>query len=220
MDLLKVSCFCELTFWILDHKCSKILCYDDIMLVSLRREDAVDEGKQTRLISASSLKPGQELSGYVKDIHPYGVFIDVGANRKGLLHITKVAQHYDTFIDKEEGLKKKGLKQGAKITVVVAKNEKKRLEFDYPPPQIERDEEEVDDSSSVNTEAVHDPYANLSEEEEAAWASYGNDQSDVSDEEAAMWAAYADYNPDSQEDDEDEIDEDRDIEDALGIGSW
>ena len=184
----------------------------------------MDEEKHTRLVSASSLKPGQELSGYVKDIHPYGVFIDVGANRKGLLHITKVARHYDTFIDKEEGLKKIGLKQGAKINVVVAKNERKRLEFDYPSPQVERDEKEDIDSSNVDTEALDDSYVDLSEEEEeAAWASYGSDQSDqydVSDEEAAMWAAYADYNPNYQEDDDDDPDEDREIEDALGIGSW
>ena len=44
--------------------------------------------------------------------------------------------------------------------------------------------------------------------------------SNIVDEEQAMWAAYAaaDYATDNDEDDE--YDEDADIEDSLGIGSW
>ena len=63
---------------------------------------------------------------------------------------------------------------------------------------------------------------NISEEEAAAWGGdYANESTvvaDVSDDEAAMWAAYsADPSPDKEDD---EYDEDADIEDALGIGSW
>lgn len=186
----------------------------------LKKADALEEGKHS-LVSASSLTPGQELSGYVKDIMPYGVFIDVGANRKGLLHITKVAQHYDTYIDKEEGLKRIGLKQGTPINVVVSRNEKKMLEFDFPLAVGGNTLEKADTS----TGAVSTGYENTSDEEAAAWAAYGNNQSDqydVSEEEAAMWALYADYNTYDETDDDidDEPDEDREIEDALGIGSW
>lgn len=48
------------------------------------------------------------------------------------------------------------------------------------------------------------------------------DEPDISEEEAAMWAAYADYSSRSNdgEDEDDKPDEDREIEDALGIGSW
>lgn len=188
----------------------------------LSRKDALEEGNRTRPVSASSLRPGQELFGYVKDITPYGVFIDVGANRKGLLHIRKVAQHNNQFIDKEVGLEKVGLKRGTPIKVVVLKNEKKRLEFGYPPLEVEHDEMEGSVVSNSNTEAPGND--RLSEqEEELAWAAYygNNDQPDVSEEEEAMWAAYAsDYTTGEDEDKKDDYDEDRDIEDALGIGYY
>ena len=188
--------------------------------VCLNRADALEEGNRPRLIPASSLQTGQELFGYVKNITPYGVFIDVGANRKGLLHITRVAKHYDTYIDKEDGLKKVGLKQGSRVDVVVLSNDKKRLEFDFLPAVVESKEKEETNASSTSTE-ISSAYDDISEEEAAAWAAFGSNEShqyDITDEEAAMWAA---YNPSGNEsDDEDEHDEDKDIEDALGIGSW
>jgi len=178
--------------------------------VSLNKNDALEEGQRSRPVSASTLSPGQELSGYVKDVHPYGVFIDVGANRKGLLHITKVAQHYDSYIDKEEGLKKFGLKPGASVNVVVVRNGKKRLEFGFPSTVDIATKEDPDVLSY--TQAPVD----LDDTDEAA------DITDIDEEEAAMWAAYADYNSYSNDevDEDDKHDEDKEIEDALGIGSW
>ena len=178
--------------------------------VSLNKNDALEEGQRSRPVSASTLSPGQELSGYVKDVHPYGVFIDVGANRKGLLHITKVAQHYDSYIDKEEGLKKFGLKPGASVNVVVVRNGKKRLEFGFPSTVDIATKEDPDVLSY--TQAPVD----LDDTDEAA------DIPDIDEEEAAMWAAYADYDSYSNDevDENDKHDEDKEIEDALGIGSW
>ena len=189
----------------------------------LSRKDALEEVNRTRPVSASSLSPGQELFGYVKDITPYGVFIDVGANRKGLLHITKVAQHTNQFINKEVGLEKVGLKRGTPLNVVVLKNEKKRLEFGYPPLEVEDNEKEG--LAVSNSNANESAYDQLSEEaEEFAWAAYyGNNNSDKYDvsEEEAMWAAHgADYTSGEEEDKKDDYDEDRDIEDALGIGYY
>lgn len=189
--------------------------------VCQKKAEALEISKRKALVSASTLAPGQELSGYVRDIHPYGVFVDVGANRKGLLHISTIASHYDMYINKEEGFRKVGLKPGAKIDVIVLKNEKKRLELGYPPDIVESDKEKETVSSSEEDKAISDPY-DKSEEEAAAWAANGSsddsDQYNLSEEEAAMWAAYS--NPYSQDDDDDEPDEDREIEDALGIGSW
>jgi predicted RNA-binding protein with RPS1 domain len=183
--------------------------------VCLKRSDALEESQRPRPISASTLKPGQELFGYVKDITDYGVFIDVGANRKGLLHITRIGQRYDRFINKEEGLKQVGIKRGTPINVVVLSNEKKRLELDFPPADVDEEEEVSTVSTSTTSSAGND----ISEDEEAAWAAYG---SDVSADEEAMWAAYASNysSDDDKKDNNDDYDEDRDIEDALGIGSW
>lgn len=188
--------------------------------VRLKKTEALEQGQRPPLIPASSLKPGQKLTGTIKDIHPYGVFVDVGANRKGLLHITKIADHYGRYIDKEEGFKKLRLKTGRLIDVQVVTNDRKRLELAFP--SVEKNEADETTTSTADNKA--DPY-DISEEEAAAWAAYSNDASDeydnVSDEEAAMWAAYSNNSPDQYDDEEDdEPDEDREIEDALGIGSW
>ena len=194
--------------------------------VCLNRDEALEKGNNERRIPASSLNEGDELSGVVKNVTPYGVFVDVNANRNGLVHITKVAKQNDGYIHKEDGLRKYGLGRGSKVYVRVLRNEKKRLELDLvPPPVVEEEEilpaaDEMDDTVASN---------DMSEDEAAAWAAYGTadveDSSgtdDILDDEAAMWAAYAapDYSSDNDEDeDDDEYDEDTDIEDALGIGS-
>lgn len=162
------------------------------------------------------------MAGFVRDIHPYGIFVDVGANRKGLLHISKIAEHYDRYIAKEAGFQKLGLKPGTPIDVEVVTNDKKRLELGFPSAVIESDESDKTATSTSEAKAAASSF-DISEEEAAAWAAYGNDADNqydnVDDEEAAMWAAYADYQP-NQDEEDDEPDEDREIEDALGIGSW
>ena len=110
-------------------------------------------------------------------------------------------------------MKKIGLKRGAGVEVIVLSNEKKRLELDLPPPPSKEVKGESKGNSGLDDLMVA---AELSEDEALAWAAYasGNDQPDASQDEEAMWAAYADYA------DMDNDDEDRDIEDALGIGTW
>ena len=61
------------------------------------------------IVSASTLNVGQEIIGNVVDVRPYGVIVDVGANRNGLLHIQAVADLYGKFINKEDGLMEAGL---------------------------------------------------------------------------------------------------------------
>ncbi len=75
-------------------------------------EEELEKSKRLELsnrVSVSSLKAGQEVIGDVVDVRPYGVMVDVGANRRGLLHIQKVADLYQKYIDKEEGLIASGL---------------------------------------------------------------------------------------------------------------
>lgn len=183
--------------------------------VCLSREEALSSYKEKK-IPCSSLKPGEKLSGKVKNIHDYGVFVDVGANRNGLIHISKVATAQNRYINKKEGLKSAGLTRGSTVRVIVLSNEKKRLQLDLV---TEEEQSPEDDRSDVSTTK------DLADSEEAlAWAAYNSNESteDISTEEADMWAAYAAYeNVEEEEDDDDDYyDEDEEIEDALGIGSY
>ena len=192
--------------------------------VCLTKDEALDKAQQQQeqaRVSASTLKVGDVLDGSVRQVTPYGVFVDVNANRNGLLHISKVATYQNKYVDKEEGLKKIGLGRGVGVRVVVVSNEKKRLELDLVPPEPEVEEATDTATPTGESEDVTDDEADM-------WAAYaapegdsGADEkglsSDAVDDEAAMWAAYA--APDA-DDDEDEDDEDADIEDSLGIGNW
>ena len=57
--------------------------------VCLSREEALSSYKEKK-IPCSSLKQGEILSGKVKHIKDYGVFVDVGANVNPLLHISRI----------------------------------------------------------------------------------------------------------------------------------
>lgn len=196
---------------------SKINLDHGSLEVCLNREDALEK-EQTRkeIIPASSLNPGQELTGQVKNVTPYGVFIDVGANRNGLLHIKNIAKYQNSYVNKEEGLKKIGLGRGAWVSVLVVSNEGKRLELDLTPKEEDSNEDTTKDDSADNI----DNNTGMSEDEALAWAAFAagenNQANDADADEAAMWAAYGSDDGDQ----EDDFDEDKDIEDSLGIGGW
>jgi len=80
------------------------VCEDHETLLS-----AIANDEKKSIVPASSLKVGQELVGTVIELRPYGCLVDVGANRRGLLHIQKVADLYGKYINKENGLKMAGL---------------------------------------------------------------------------------------------------------------
>jgi len=186
--------------------------------VCLSREEALSSYKKEK-VSASKLMPGEQLSGVVRDVRPYGVFVDVGANRKGLIHISTVAKSQDCYINKEEGLKSAGFARGSPVQVVVLNNEKKRLEFDLYVPE----EEPIPDESSDETTTIE--LKSEEDEEALAWGAYNNEPTkEISTVEADMWAAYAANESNNAEEDDDDdddyYDEDEDIEDALGIGSY
>mmetsp|Transcript_37073 Transcript_37073/g.88719 ORF Transcript_37073/g.88719 Transcript_37073/m.88719 type:complete len:387 (+) Transcript_37073:84-1244(+) len=211
--------------------------------VCLKREQALEQGaEEGRRVSATTLRPGQKLAGTVKNVTPYGCFVDVGANRNGLLHITRVASRYGEYVNKVDGLEEKGLKRGLPVSVVVVNNERKRLELDLAPAEEaeeeeEEEKEEEDETASSTSGSVVASYSDISEDEAAAWAAYGSPS--VVDDEEAAWAAYdageddlggdpaaeedaamwAAYNqPETNEDSS--YDEDAEIEDSLGIGSY
>lgn len=155
----------------------------------------------------SSLLVGEEVTGVVKKLLPYGAMVDVGANRVGLLHIKTVAELYNRFIDKEKGLEAAGLERGAKIRLSVAAIDKRRLSLEFTPDVRNASKNETKDNTSLLSN-VSDC---LSTTELAEWAEYATEtpsQGLTKDEEDV------DY------DDEEDYDEDKDIEDSLGLGFY
>ncbi len=192
---------------------SKIRLEEGTLEVCLNREEALEIGdsiEQRRKTSASKLRIGDELHGIVRNATPYGVFVDVNANRNGLLHISKVAKQQDAYVAKEDGLKALGLGRGSPINVIVVSNERKRLELDLAPratPAVVAGESpSIDEDFVKSNNSIEQGYNEISDEEAAMWAAYAIDSTEDDDNE---------YNEEDEE-----YDEDTDIEDALGIGYY
>jgi predicted RNA-binding protein with RPS1 domain len=143
-------------------------------------DDNNDDETKSTLIPASTLKIGQELVGKVVQVRSYGCIVDVGANRNGLLHIKRVADLFQRFINKEDGLVDAGLERGAQIRVAVLSNDRKRLELDFTndvKDEMLNDQEELSNDQPQQyqqQEVVDNGYSNLSEDELAAWAAYAS----------------------------------------------
>lgn len=206
---------------------------DNMQFEIVVREDEIPTASSKKsMVPASSIEVGQELVGTVIRIEDYGVFLDVGANRYGLLHITKVANVYNQYIDKAKGLIEAGLEMGAKIRVSVLSNEQRRLAFDFTDDvKAEAEKMKLEEAKeAAASEAVPESTASptstdtyLSEDDAAAWADFASSNSypvatlssDNSQEETYQSGEdYDDYVED------DDYDEDRDIEDALGLGMY
>jgi len=171
-------------------------------------------------ISTASLTKGHELVGTVARLENYGVFVDIGANRLGLLHIQKVADFFGSFIDQKKGLAEAGLEQGAKIKVQVESTERKRIALDFTDQSKQEAEHErlerqrKKEEKKLAAERSKMPVAAV---EGAATC----DNIDVDDNDP--YAEYAVEFTSSDSDEEagyDDYDEERDIEDALGLGIY
>lgn len=165
-------------------------------------------------VPVSSLKAGEQVTGTVERLEDYGALVDVGANRHGLLHIQRVADLYGRYIDKAKGLSKAGLERGARLRLKVASNEQSRLFLDFT--------DDVKEDSGTDKEAETAQQTEFEErptDSSAVSSKDGHSSTTlISDEEATAWAEYADYAEEEVE--EEEYDEDRDIEDALGLGTY
>jgi predicted RNA-binding protein with RPS1 domain len=200
------------------HRIFKDDCRLEVKLLEEGVEpDLSSEKSRNKLVPISSLKVGQELTGTVVQVRPYGCIVDVGANRHGLLHIQRVADLYQEYIDKEKGLEDAGLEKGFQIKLCVRSNEKKRLSLDFTKEtkeyfEQEREEEEEEEKKT-------EPVEEESSTQDLELVSENNVEIDITqEEEAAAWAAYASDNEyDDEDESDDDYDEDREIESALGL---
>jgi predicted RNA-binding protein with RPS1 domain len=191
-------------------------------------------------IPASSLKPNQTVEGTVVKIEPYGVMVDVGANRLGLLHIQKVADLYGTYINKEEGLIKAGLEKGARVRLMVAENEKKRLFLDFTDATKEQSEkdrarlgttvasrdtavgegDDDDDEDDDDEDDYDDDDEQNDIEASSGLKTQAQNDTGMSEEELAAWGQYSSQSETNKADtanregdDDDEEEEEEDDED-------
>mmetsp|Transcript_20968 Transcript_20968/g.51511 ORF Transcript_20968/g.51511 Transcript_20968/m.51511 type:complete len:354 (+) Transcript_20968:97-1158(+) len=165
--------------------------------------------------SISSLRVGEEVTGIVVKLLPYGAMVDVGANRVGLLHIKTVAELYNRYIDKEKGLEDAGLERGAKVRLSVASIEKRRLSLEFT-QDVRNTSENLNENSVVKKGDKSLPSSasdSMSTTELAEWAAYATDS------QSQMPATDEEDEEDYYEDEED-YDEDKDIEDSLGLGFY
>ena len=49
---------------------------------------------RTDIMDMSDLKPGMELTGTVRNVIDFGVFVDIGVHQDGLVHVSQVADRY------------------------------------------------------------------------------------------------------------------------------
>jgi predicted RNA-binding protein with RPS1 domain len=197
---------------------------DQFEIVTSR--ELIENYKERKFASAGALKPGQQVTGTVVRLEDYGVFVQLevdGApvNRPGLLHIQRVADLYGCYINKKEGLEEAGLERGARVKLQVLSNDKQRLFLDFTDDvkaeaDAERDEENepTAQSKGCSVQTVDDQSV-VSEEVMSAWAEYnpGGEGAESLESENDVTTQELYY-------EDDDFDEDREIEDALGIGTY
>ena len=49
---------------------------------------------RTDVLELKDLKPGMELSGTVRNVVDFGVFVDIGVHQDGLVHISEICDRY------------------------------------------------------------------------------------------------------------------------------
>lgn len=58
------------------------------------RDDFPQPLLRKNVLSMEDLEPGMELEGTVRNVVDFGVFVDIGVKQDGLVHISKMADHY------------------------------------------------------------------------------------------------------------------------------
>ena len=189
-----------------------------------RQTAAADEAKR----ALSPLHVGQVVQGKVVRIHDFGVLVDISAysrNRPhGLLHISTVADYFGRYIDKAAGLQACGLHRGARVQLQVAALRGKDIALGF----VEEEKDKKTNSAAVN-EAQSQPTVttsasgaassttSLTKEEEEAWAAFA---ANPTKQETVVEDDTEEEADEEEDNDDDDYDEDREIEDAFGLGYY
>ena len=86
------------------------------------REDLPQPILRTDVLEIKDLKPGMVLSGTVRNVIDFGVFVDIGVHQDGLVHISQVA---DRFIRHPSEVVRVG--DVVKVVVLEVDEKKKRI---------------------------------------------------------------------------------------------
>ena len=190
--------------------------------------DDVEKYKREPKIPITSLKKNQEVVGKVVKLYPYGAIIDVGANRRGLLHITKVARLMNRYIDEEKGLKAAGLEKDAQVRLVVESVENKRLSLDFTDDVKEdaRKEQAKEQAKEKESDKEQEPIddGDSQNEELEAWAEYAEQMTQIEKRDDEDMYETSSDDEDDYDDDyddyDDKYDEEMDIESSLGLDMY
>lgn len=178
-------------------------------------EEDVERYREKPKRSITTVQKGEEVQGNVVRVEDYGVLVDIGVNRPGLLHILKVRTLYGKYIDGKKGLIEAGLERGAKVRLCVDSNVKRRLSLDFTDDVKEAAKSELAASLPKIPERDIQPFEDVPLQADSSMMS----------EDLAEWAAFAaaasgEGSVIDDHDDGDDYDEDRDIEDSLGLGFY
>ena len=72
--------------------------------------------------SIDQLKPGMKLPGIVTNVTNFGAFVDIGVHQDGLVHISKLADH---FVKRPGDVVK--IQQKVEVTVLEIDRQRKRI---------------------------------------------------------------------------------------------
>jgi predicted RNA-binding protein with RPS1 domain len=213
---------------------SRIRLDQDQFEVVQSADELAQYTQKEALKSVVSLSAGDEVTGTVVRIEDFGVLVAIdGYNRAGLLHIRRVADLYGSFIDKKKGLVEAGLERRARVKLQVAETvDKRRLFLDFTNDVKEEAAEEQRQKVEEEEAAREEIRARLLEQRQAKPSS----QSESLQLESLRLRVQAgelngvatdvvggdDHEEEEEEEEEnyDSYDEERDIEDALGLGTY
>ena len=148
--------------------------------------------------------------------------IDIGANRNGLLHIKKVANLLNQYIDKKKGLEDAGLEKGAKVELMVESVVKRRISLDFT------DEVKQEARKELTLKLNEPKIVNDANSELTSWEAnfkenhdHGEGDDDTTNNGGGIDKVDDDDDDDYEVDDDDyEYDEDSEIEAALGLDTY